>query len=149
MANQNAKILTAEQEAKLLTTYHWAIVWRETGVVIGDISVPTADMRSQWAEVGYCLSRAFWGRGIMTEALSAVIDFLIGKVGFLRIEAKHATENVASGRVMEKCGFYGKEKEHAAFSYQIEYILEGDGNDLDNLRAVANKILLILSLIHI
>lgn len=45
--------------------------------------------------------------------------------------------------VMEKCGFYGKEKEHAAFSYQIEYILEGDGNDLDNLRAVANKILLI------
>ena len=44
---------------------------------------------------------------------------------------------------MEKCGFYGKEKEHAAFSYQIEYILEGDGNDLDNLRAVANKILLI------
>ena len=93
-----------EQEAKLLTTYHWATVWRETGVVIGDISVPTADMRSQWAEIGYCLSRAFWGRGIMTEALSAVIDFLIGKVGFLRIEAKHATENVASGRVMEKCG---------------------------------------------
>ena len=63
-----------------------------------------ADMRSQWAEVAYCLSRAFWGRGIMTEALMAVIDFLIGKVGFLRIEAKHATENIASGRVMEKCG---------------------------------------------
>ena len=92
------------QEAKLLTTYRWAIVWRETGVVIGDISVPIADMRSQWAEVGYCLSRAYWGKGIMTEALSAVIDFLIGKVGFLRIEAKHATENIASGRVMEKCG---------------------------------------------
>ena len=90
-----------EQEAKLLTSYRWAIVWRETGVVIGDISVPIADMRSQWAEVGYCLSRAYWGKGIMTEALSAVIDFLIGKVGFLRIEAKHATENIASGRVME------------------------------------------------
>ncbi|HJC58233.1 MAG TPA: hypothetical protein H9700_12860 [Candidatus Eisenbergiella intestinipullorum] len=45
--------------------------------------------------------------------------------------------------IMEKCGFYGQEKEHAAFSYQVEYILEGKENDLDNLRAVANKILLI------
>lgn len=45
--------------------------------------------------------------------------------------------------IMEKCGSFGKEKEHAAFSYQIEYILEGEGNDLDNLRKVANKILLI------
>ena len=45
--------------------------------------------------------------------------------------------------VMEKCGFYGEEKEHAAFSYQVEYILEGGGNDLDNLRAVANRILLV------
>ena len=45
--------------------------------------------------------------------------------------------------IMEKCGSYGEEKEHAAFSYQIEYILEGEGNDLDNLRRVANKILLI------
>ena len=45
--------------------------------------------------------------------------------------------------IMEKCGSFGKEEEHAAFSYQIEYILEGEGNDLDNLRKVANKILLI------
>ena len=45
--------------------------------------------------------------------------------------------------IMEKCGFYGKEKEYAAFSYQVEYILEGAGNDLDNLRAAANKILLV------
>ena len=94
-----------EQEAKLLTTYHWAIVWRETGVVIGDISVPTADMRSQWAEIGYCLSRAFWGRGIMTEALACVRDYLFGECGLFRLEARHAKENVGSGRVMEKCGF--------------------------------------------
>lgn len=45
--------------------------------------------------------------------------------------------------ILEKCGFYGQEKENAAFSYQIEYLLEGKGNDLDNLRRVANRILLI------
>lgn len=45
--------------------------------------------------------------------------------------------------IMEKCGCYGKEKERASFSYQVEYLLEGKGNDLDNLRGVANKILLV------
>lgn len=45
--------------------------------------------------------------------------------------------------IMEKCGFYGREKEHSSFSYQVEYILGGSGNDLDNLRAAANKILLV------
>ncbi len=45
--------------------------------------------------------------------------------------------------MMEKCGFYGRAKEPASFSYQLEYLLEGQGNDLDNLRRVANKLLLI------
>lgn len=45
--------------------------------------------------------------------------------------------------IMEKCGYYGKEKEHSAFSYQVEYILEGKNTDQDNLRAVANRILLV------
>ncbi len=45
--------------------------------------------------------------------------------------------------LMEKCGFYGSVKEPAAFSYQLEYLLEGEGNDLDNLRRVANRLLLI------
>lgn len=92
------------QESVLSDVYHWAIVWRKTGEVIGDICVVSSDKRSERAELGYCLSRAFWGRGIMTEALLAVINFLIEQVGFSRIEAKHATANPASGRVMEKCG---------------------------------------------
>lgn len=99
------KLLAAwEAEAKSPDVYHWAIVWRETCAVIGDLSVVSADRRSGRAEVGYCLSRAFWGRGVMTEALSAAIAYLFCEAGFLRIEAKHAAANPASGRVMEKCG---------------------------------------------
>lgn len=94
-----------EEEAKSPETYHWAIVWKESGEAVGDISVVAADMRSESASVGYCLSRRLWGRGVMTEALSRVVGFLFGEVGFYRIEAKHAAENAASGRVMEKCGF--------------------------------------------
>ncbi len=45
--------------------------------------------------------------------------------------------------IQEKCGSYGKEKGQSAFSYQIEYILEGKDNDLENLRRIANQILMI------
>lgn len=104
-----------EEEAKSPETYHWAIVWKESGEAVGDISVVAADMRSECAAVGYCLSRALWGRGVMTEALSRVLGYLFGEVGFYRIEARHAAENAASGRVMEKCGFRKEGVLRAAF----------------------------------
>ena len=88
-----------EEEAQSPET----IVRKESGEVAGDISVVAADMRSESAAVGYCLSRALWGKGVMTEALSRVVEYLFGEVGFYRIEAKHAVENAASGRVMGSC----------------------------------------------
>ena len=40
----------------------------------------------------------------MTEALSAVMDYLFDTVGFHRISLRHDIQNPASGRVMQKCG---------------------------------------------
>lgn len=114
-----------EEEAQSPETYHWAIVWKENGEAAGDISVVAADMRSESAAVGYCLSRALWGKGVMTEALSRVVEYLFGEVGFYRIEAKHAAENAASGRVMEKCGFQKEGVLRAA------YRLLGTGERVD------------------
>ena len=54
--------------------------------------------------MGYCMSRAFWGRGIMPEALRAVMDYLFDTVGVSRIAACHDVNNPKSGRVMEKAG---------------------------------------------
>lgn len=45
--------------------------------------------------------------------------------------------------LLEKCGCYGQEKEDSAMAYQLEYLLQGQSNDLDNLRRTANEILLI------
>lgn len=45
--------------------------------------------------------------------------------------------------VMDKCGYYNQIKDGSSFSYQVEYILQGKGNDLDNLRGMANQILLV------
>lgn len=45
--------------------------------------------------------------------------------------------------IMEKCGNYRNRKETSEISYQVEYLLQGRDNDLDNLRGTANKLLLI------
>ena len=85
--------------------YNWAIVLKENGPEpIGNISVVGINKEVDAATMGYCMSRAHWRKGIMAEALTAVIAFLFDEVGFNRIDADHAVDNPASGRVMEKSG---------------------------------------------
>ncbi|HJV16076.1 MAG TPA: GNAT family N-acetyltransferase [Bacillales bacterium] len=85
-------------------TYEWAIELKEIGEVIGSISIVELDEKNYACEIGYCLSRKYWGKGIMSESLKAVIDYLFSEIGFNRICAKYDINNVASGKVMEKSG---------------------------------------------
>ena len=56
-------------------TYKWAICLKTSpDQVIGDISVVSQDQESQSCELGYILGKKFWGQGLMTEALIAVLD---------------------------------------------------------------------------
>lgn len=82
--------------------YQWAIVYE--GRVIGGISVVRLDPVNESAEIGYCIGSAFWGKGIMTEAARAVLDFLLTQVNCHRVVICHAPQNPASGRVAQKCG---------------------------------------------
>ena len=50
------------------------------------------------------MSRTHWGKGYMSEAVAAMIEHLFGTVGLNRITACHDPDNIASGRVMQKCG---------------------------------------------
>ena len=84
--------------------YQWMIVLREIGQPIGTISVVRHRDEIAEAEIGYCLGKAWWHRGIMSEALNAVVDFLFAEVGMNRVMAKHDTNNPHSGGVMCKCG---------------------------------------------
>jgi len=86
------------------TFYQWAIELKELGEPIGSISVVNLDERVDMVEIGFCIGKPWWGQGIMTEAFQAVIDFLFGEVGVLRIEAGHDPNNPASGAVQRKCG---------------------------------------------
>ena len=84
--------------------YQWMIELKDIGQPIGSISVVELDDRVARAEIGYCIGRAWWHQGIVSEALSAVIDYLFSQVGMKRIEAKHDINNPHSGGVMRKCG---------------------------------------------
>ena len=92
--------------------YNWTLEFE--GQAIGNVAVVSF---SRWdgAEIGYCMSRRFWNLGIMTEAVSAVTDFLFAEVGCKRIRIRNMRGNPASGRVAEKCGysFEGIEREAA------------------------------------
>lgn len=84
--------------------YQWAIVPKVIGEPIGAISVVSCDERTGRPEIGYCIGKAWWRQGYTSEALGAVIDFLIGKVGANRVEARHDPRNPNSGAVMRRCG---------------------------------------------
>ena len=58
------------------------------------------------AEIGYDLMQRFWGTGLMTEALRAMIGFGFERMGLNRIEADVTLGNDGSARVLEKLGFH-------------------------------------------
>jgi len=96
--------------------YQWVIVLKENGTEpIGMISVVNLSDHIQKAEIGYCLGKQWWHKGIMSEALNAVIDFLFTQVGMNRIEAKHDPNNPHSGGVMQKCGMRYEGTTRASF----------------------------------
>ena len=82
----------------------FCIALKETGKVIGTIGFMWVSNENRSAEVGYSLSRAYWNRGYMTEALAAVLRFGFEELNLNRIEAQFECDNPASGRVMEHVG---------------------------------------------
>lgn len=86
-----------------LNTYEWALVDKTSGQVIGSLAVNDVRERRRIASIGYVIGRNFWNKGLMTEALKRVIDYLF-EVGFTRVEAWHIPSNIGSGRVMQKAG---------------------------------------------
>ena len=82
--------------------YQWGIEFE--GELVGTIAVVSQSDRIEKAEIGYCMGRRWWHKGIMSEALGAVMDYLFTEVGMQRIESRHDPRNPHSGGVMKKCG---------------------------------------------
>lgn len=86
----------------------WAITLRGDDIAIGTTAIGTVasyeKRQGKVTEIGYILSRAYWGRGIVTEAVAAMIDQLFAE-GQRRVVADTDPDNLASIRVLERLGF--------------------------------------------
>lgn len=81
--------------------YLYPIMTKE-GANIGYVQACMAE--DGW-EVGYHIAKAYTGHGYATEALRAFLPYAIGKLNIDHIDGIVLEENVASQRVLEKCGF--------------------------------------------
>lgn len=82
----------------------WGIVYRGDGCLVGACGLVNWEAEHARAEVGFVLSREYWGRGLMPEAVRAMFRFGFERMNLNRIEARCIAENAASARVMEKAG---------------------------------------------
>ncbi len=82
----------------------WGLVYKENNKFIGTCGYGWWDTVHCRAEIGYALSRKYWNKGLMTEAVREVIKFGFEKMKLNRIEARCVVENIASQKVLEKAG---------------------------------------------
>lgn len=84
--------------------YNWLVELADSHELIGNISVIHLNKLNNNGEIGYCYSSKYWNNGYATEALIAVLDYLLNECELHLVEAKHYSTNPVSGKVMEKAG---------------------------------------------
>jgi [ribosomal protein S5]-alanine N-acetyltransferase len=86
--------------------YFLAVLERRTGAYAGDCGLTIQRQRGDGgvAELGYFLLREYWGRGLATEVCRGLMDFAFRNLPLHKLCASCDAGNVASERVMQKCG---------------------------------------------
>ena len=91
----------------------FAVVLKENGKVIGSVGIEqygSEDKLTEFAgykgrELGFVLSKDYWGRGLMPEAAGAAVDYCFNTLDFDFMLCGHFNFNMQSKRVQEKLGF--------------------------------------------
>lgn len=109
--------------------HEWGIVDKKGKKVIGTCGYTMWKPNHRTAEIAYAIARPYWGQGLMTEAVQAVLQFGFDKMELNRVEARCMVDNLGSERVMQKIGMsfegilreqlYAKEKFHDLKLYAI------------------------------
>ena len=86
--------------------FSYVIVLKSENRVIGTIGLMNYSKLNRSAEIGYSLARAYWNRGLMTEALVRMLAYCFTELRLNRIEAQYEVDNPASGAVMRNAGMH-------------------------------------------
>ena len=98
------KFISAMLAADENDTFAFAIT--ADGKVVGSIGAfRQENIHSQTAELGYYIAEEYWGKGIMTEAVQLLCEYIFSHTDIIRIYAEPFAYNIGSQRVLEKAGF--------------------------------------------
>ncbi|WP_313892342.1 GNAT family N-acetyltransferase [Psychrobacillus sp.] len=114
-------------EAK--SSIRWGIIVKETSEFVGTVGLNNLVISSKRTEIGYDLLPEHWRKGIVSEAVEAVINYCFEELALYRIAAVTFPENEASFKLLLKLGFqkegllrgyiYQNEKSNDAFVFSI------------------------------
>lgn len=83
----------------------YAIIELQSNRIIGSCGYNMLDFTNSKAEIGYEISKQYWGKGYAQEAIRALLDYAFSALQLVRIEAKVEPENINSIRVLQKLNF--------------------------------------------
>lgn len=95
----------------------YSIVLKETGRVIGMISMMDAERAVPCLELGIEIAPDVWRKGFAQEALEAVVQAYFEKTDVVMFTGGHYAYNEASGELLKKCGFTYEGTEHKAMRH--------------------------------
>ena len=95
------RVLDAYQEKRVAS---WGIELKAERTVIGTGGFNSWDREHGTGELGYAMGKPYWGQGLMTEAVNAMIEFGFKRMALNRIVIRMDPRNTGSWRVAEKSG---------------------------------------------
>ncbi len=98
-------VLRSIEDQRRGAVSYWVLELRNAGDVIGACCLWNFNDSRTCAEIGYELRPELWRRGLMTEALTSILDYAFDGLGLHRIEANPLATNEASKHVLLKLGF--------------------------------------------
>ncbi len=84
---------------------YWAIATRDSNKLIGTCGFNYWNKGRKRTEISYDLNHSYWGKGITTKAVQAIVDFALKNMNVQRVQATVAIDNMPSIKVLEKNGF--------------------------------------------
>ncbi len=110
----------------LSTPETYAVVLKETGLPVGSVGLlfgedSNAELGDDEAEVGYWIGHAFWGRGLIPEAVREIQRHAFEDLGLKALWCAYYDGNLNSLRVQQKCGF---KPHHTVEEVRLEFMGE-------------------------
>jgi ribosomal-protein-alanine N-acetyltransferase len=114
---QEAETFVAEllEEYQTQAGISWVLELKDHGAIIGCFGLHHWNQYHRRAEAGYGIAQAYWGQGLGSEALKAILRYGFGSMKLNRIYARTIADNYESVRLLERNGFQreGTQRKHS------------------------------------